>query len=113
MSVQKTTVSLGNGRITCDKFVMRVADFDFIYRGWVDFDDNVNMVVSIPLTPNLLEKIHIPGLPGGKHDFKGLRVDIPIKGKRLAPQLDLSAIDGQKILQDILKKGGSLLPHFK
>ena len=99
MSVQKTTVSLGNGRITCDKFVMRVADFDFIYRGWVDFDDNVNMVVSIPLTPNLLEKIHIPGLPGGKHDFKGLRVDIPIKGKRRRRSSTCPPSTGKKSLR--------------
>lgn len=109
MSVRKVNFSLNNGRISYDNFTIRVAAFDLVFRGWVDFDDNVNLVVSIPLTPSLLNELKIPGLPRGTLDLSGLRVDIPLKGKRWAPVLDLKAVNGGKILNDILKKTGDLL----
>lgn len=113
LSIQRVNLSLDNGRISYDRFVIRILDFDWVFRGWVDFDDNVNLVVSIPLTPALLSELRIPGLPKGALNLDGLRVDIPLRGKRWAPTLDLKAIDSGKILKDILKQGGGLLKPFK
>jgi len=100
--------TLKDGRIHYKDFTMTFADnaFDLVYYGSVGFDDTVNLIVSVPVRPALLERLGVSG-PTEEYARKlaGRRVELPIVGTRENPELDLSKVDVTKLLQDVLKEG--------
>ncbi len=89
--------------------------FDLRFRGSVGFDDRLELWVSLPVRPALLEKL---GVKGPLQDYAkvlvGSRVEIPLAGTRLQPRLDLSKVDVKPLIEKAAKslateKGGQLL----
>ena len=57
-------------------------------EGWIDFDQNMNLVTSVPILPNVLaERPILGGLAGDA------RIKIPIRGTLKAPEIDKQAFD--------------------
>lgn len=106
-TIQDGRISYRNFRITFGD------DYDMIFRGSVRFDDKLeDMFVSLPLTPGLLKRFSLPAAAGdamGLLQSADLRIEIPIKGTRRLPQLDLANVDvGQlhkQIMEVLLKQG--------
>ena len=95
-----------DGRIQYDNLAMVFAgQFDLKFHGSVGFDETVDLVVSVPVRAELLEKL---GVKGPVQEYVrmlgGVRVDIPIVGTRENPRLDLSKVDTQSLLKDVLMK---------
>jgi len=109
-----------NGRIQYDNFVMRLSDdFDMKFYGSVGFDDTVNLVVSLPISPELLDKL---GVGGPVIDYarvlNGTRIDIPIVGSRLNPVLDFVRVNVDGLIRRaiqilILEQAGEVGDIFK
>jgi translocation and assembly module TamB len=57
-------------------------------EGWVDFDQNMNLVTSVPILPNVLaERPLLGGLAGDA------RIKIPVQGTLKAPEINKEAFD--------------------
>lgn len=96
---------LEDGRVRYKDFVMTFPDgFDLKFWGSIGFDETMELWVSVPVRPALLEKL---GFRGPMSDYakalEGTRVPIPIAGTRLQPKLDLSRID-RKALEAVIEK---------
>jgi hypothetical protein len=94
------------GRIRYQDLSLRFAQnaFDLIFRGSVGFDDTLDLVVSVPVREQLLQRLS----SGGKvlqytKALEGLRVEIPIVGTRENPQLDFAKVDVRGLLERGLK----------
>jgi hypothetical protein len=94
-----------DGRIHYDNFTLIFPPaVDLKFYGSVGFDDTLDLVVSIPLTPDVLTNLglgHV--MPGTPELLEGLRVDIPMSGTRENPKLDLARVDKTKILERLLR----------
>ena len=117
--------TLRDGRIYYKNFTMSFGPvYDLRFHGSVGiFDDTVDLVVSLPITPALLEQFGVVG-PIGDYArlLSGVRIEIPLKGTRENPKLDMAGVDigpliekaaelilleqGVKILEDILSPRG-------
>ncbi|NLX13554.1 MAG: hypothetical protein GXY44_07875 [Phycisphaerales bacterium] len=86
---------LQDGRIIYDNFAMIFVDnFDLRFRGSVGFDDTVNMYMSVPVRPALLERFRVRGpIVDYARLLSDVRVEIPVGGTRDQPKLDLSQVD--------------------
>ena len=87
---------------------------DLKFRGVIRFDDSVDIVVSVPVRPSLLEGLHVAG-PVAQYAkaLEGVRVDIPIGGSRLSPSLDLAKVDIKPLIDQAMKKlGPDALKNF-
>lgn len=75
------------------------ADFDLKFYGSVGFDDTLDLVVSIPVRPALLEKLGVKGIPPAyAQSLKNTRIDLPLSGTREKPQLDFSKVNTTKLM---------------
>jgi hypothetical protein len=97
---------LKDGRIRYDNFAMTFpAEFDLQFRGSVGLDETLDLVVSIPVRAALLDKL---GVKGPTQEYAkmlgGTRVDLPLVGTREQPRLDLTKVDVQALLKDVLTK---------
>ena len=95
-----------DGRILYDHFKWSFpGEFELDFRGSVGLDETLDLIVSVPVRAALLDKL---GAKGPTQEYakmlSGARVDIPIIGTRAKPQLDLSKVDVQKLLKDVLLK---------
>lgn len=92
-----------NGRISYDNFTMIFAKaFDLIFSGSVGFDDTLDLVVSIPIRPEVLRQFGVSG-PVGEYAelLSGTRIKVPIVGTRENPKLDKSAVDTDSLIKGI------------
>ncbi len=79
-------------------------NFDLRFRGRVNFDDTLNLIVSIPVRSALLKRLGVTG-PAAEYArlLEGARVEIPISGTRLRPRLDTSEVDIRPLLDRAMK----------
>ncbi len=118
---------LQNGQIVYENFALIFVDnFDLRFRGAVGFDDTIEMFMSVPVRPALLERF---GVRGPVTDYARLlsdaRVEIPIGGTRDQPKLDLAKVNIMPLIErairdsagqkagDLLKGAGGLLAPDK
>lgn len=81
-------------------------DFALQFRGSVGFDGTLDLIVAVPISAPLLERLGVRGpvveyaraLTGGK-------IEVPIAGTRENPRLDLSKVDTKKLLENVVKQG--------
>ena len=101
MQVNNVDFHIENGRINYSNFALNLAgDLDLKFYGSVGFDDTLDLVVSIPVTPNLLEKFLSTSKAGIYAPLlQGINVDIPIIGTRLNPKLDFAAVKIDQLIQ--------------
>jgi hypothetical protein len=95
MQVRGVDFILSDGRIHYDRFGLVFADdFELQFYGSVGFDDTLDLAVSVPVSPRLLDEM---GVRGPVADYArvlaGMRIAIPVTGSRLAPRLDFSQVD--------------------
>lgn len=105
-----------DGRIAYDDFTLIFpTEFDVKFYGSVAFDDSLDLVVSIPVRADLLAKLGVSGdVQKYAEMLAGSRVDVPLSGTRQQPQLDLSKVDTQKLMEGVMQnvveeEGGKLL----
>src|SRR5262249_32801509 len=81
--VGRVDFQLKNGRIHYDKFTMVFpSGYDLKFYGSVGFDDTVNLVISLPVTQQLIKQLKIGGPVDLSKQLSKLRVDIPMVGTR-------------------------------
>lgn len=99
---------LRDGRIHYKNFTMVVGkSMDLKFYGSVGFDNTVDLVVSVPVTGEVLAGLGAAGPTGeyAKH-LEGSRIEIPIVGTRESPRLDVSKVDIKPLLEKALKSMG-------
>ncbi len=106
-SVQFSAVDfvVKDGRVVYDNFKMLFPpDFDLIFRGSVGFDSTLDLVVSVPVRPDMFQKLGIQG-PSSElsKQLAGARIEIPIAGTRESPKLDFAKVDTSKLLQGAMQ----------
>lgn len=96
---------ISNGRINYDSFAMVFADtLELRFHGWVGFDDELDMVVSVPVRAALLKRFGVAGpLAEYARLLEGARVDVPLVGSRLKPKLDLSKLNLKPLIQRAIR----------
>ncbi len=98
--------AISNGRISYDNFrVVFLGGYDMIFFGSVGFDDTVDMYVSLPLKPALLDRLDFrPGfLRPTDILLKGIRIVIPLAGMRNNFRLDLARANLEKMFRESFK----------
>lgn len=97
---------LEDGRIMYDNFqLIFPEDFDLIFRGSVGFDETLDLVVSIPVRPEMLERFKVKdSVVDVARVLANLRIDVPITGTREKPKLDFSQVDFKSLLGDAIKE---------
>jgi len=95
-----------DGRVAYQNMRMKFpSDFDLIFRGSVGFDDTMELWVSVPVKPALLAKF---GVRGAVQEYAryltGTRIEIPIRGTRLQPKLDLSRVDIKPLVEKAMRE---------
>lgn len=101
VEVGKVDFIVKNGRIHYDNFTLAFPDkFDVKFYGSVGFDDSIDLIVSLPVSPAMLSRMKVSALPV---DLTGLRIDVPMVGTRENPRLDFSKVDTKKLLQAVVK----------
>jgi len=95
-----------DGRVAYQNMRMRFpTDFDLIFRGAVGFDDTMELWVSVPVKPALLAKFGVRGpLQQYANSLSGTRIEIPIRGTRLQPKLDLSRVDIKPLVEKAMRE---------
>ena len=106
MQVNNVDFRIQNGRIHYSNFALNLAgDLDLKFYGSVGFDDTLNLVVSIPITPAFFERSQSNSAANQYASaLRGLRVDIPIIGTRLNPKLDFAAVNIDALIKKALDK---------
>lgn len=104
------------GRIVYKDFTLTFPpDFDIKFYGSVGLDETVDLVVSLPVRAELLERIGVKGpIVEYTELLAGSRIDIPMVGTRENPKLDLSRVDPKPLIDRAIqglarKKAGELL----
>ncbi len=103
--------AIRNGKISYDNFTLKFGeDFDLRFRGSVGFNDALELWVSLPVGKALLRRY---GVGGPLDDYVRLlaadnvRVEIPIRGKRLSPTLGKVNLTPliEKVSERLLREG--------
>jgi len=111
---QKITVRLEgadfevrDGRIHYRDFALIFPpDFDLRFKGSVGLNDSLDLIVSIPICPELLARLGIKGpVVEYARMLAGTRIDVPMVGTRENPKLDFSKVDTNGLMKDIVKGG--------
>ncbi|MCB9855167.1 MAG: hypothetical protein H6818_05715 [Phycisphaerales bacterium] len=95
-----------DGRIHYENFAMIFPyEFDLRFRGSVGLDETVDLVVSIPVRPELLQRLGVKG-PVAQYAevLTGSRIDIPIAGTRENPKLELSKVATDGLIKEAIKR---------
>ncbi|HPF39855.1 MAG TPA: hypothetical protein P5081_21425 [Phycisphaerae bacterium] len=95
-----------DGRIHYENFAMIFPyDFDLRFRGSVGLNDTVDLVVSVPVRPELLQRLGVKG-PVAQYAevLTGSRIDIPIAGTRENPKLELSKVATDALIKEAIKR---------
>jgi len=100
VEIGKVDFVIKDGRIYYDNFVLKYNEqFDILFHGSVGLDDSIDLIVSLPVSEQLLARVGVKSLPV---DLTGLRIDIPMVGTRDHPKLDFAKVDGKKVMQQLL-----------
>jgi hypothetical protein len=100
---------IDNGRIKYDNFTMTFPNgFDVVFHGSVGFDNTVDLLMGLPITPELLQQLGARG-PVAQYAsvLKGQRIDVPISGMRGEPKLDFSKVNIEPLVQQAIKNVAS------
>lgn len=101
--IGRVNFTLKDGRLYYDDFTLGFPNgFNVKFYGSVGFDDTLDLVVSLPVSEGLLNKLKIRG-PAASILAGDLRVDIPMVGTREKPRLDFAKVDTQKLLKSLLQ----------
>lgn len=95
-----------DGRIHYQNFAMVFPyEFDLRFRGSVGFDNTLDLVVSVPVRPELLQRLGVKG-PVAQYAevLTGSRIDIPIAGTRENPKLELSKVATDALIKEAIKR---------
>jgi len=104
VEVGKVDFVLKNGRIHYDNFYLVLPPgYDIKFYGSVGFDDTVDLVISLPVTPNLIRSFKLPLTDTLMPALSAVRIDIPMAGTRQNPKLDFAKVDTKKLLEALLK----------
>ncbi|MBK9128257.1 MAG: hypothetical protein IPM13_10730 [Phycisphaerales bacterium] len=99
---------LRQGRIYYQDFWMRFGGgvFDLKFYGSVGLDGTIDLVVSVPISVQLLQRFGVRG-PVAEYArlLAGTRIDIPISGTRESPKLEMARVDMDKVLGSVVKRG--------
>lgn len=104
VTVSSVDFLIKNGRIYYDNLTMTFpGEFDLKFLGSVGFDGTLDLVMSVPIRPALLEKLGVKlgSAEIGKR-FAGTRINIPLTGTREHPKLDFSKVDKAALLKGIV-----------
>lgn len=119
VKVEGVDFVLKEGRLRYDNFALIFAnDFDLRFRGSVGFDDTLDLVMSVPVRPALLERFGVRG-PVAEYAklLAGTRVEIPMVGTREQPKLDFAKVDMKPLIERAVRdaagqKAGGLLKNL-
>jgi hypothetical protein len=95
-----------DGRIHYENFALIFPyEFDLRFRGSVGLNDSVDLVVSIPIRPELLQRLGVKG-PVAQYAsvLAGSRIDIPMTGTRENPKLELSKVATDGLVKEAIKR---------
>jgi len=100
---------LKEGRLFYENFALTFGrDFDLRFHGSVGFDDTLDLAVSVPVRPTLLERLGVAGSTGEYARRLGkARVEIPIVGTRLKPRMDLAQVDLKPLIEEAARSAVS------
>jgi hypothetical protein len=105
--VRPTTMdfTIENGGVRYQNFTLLLAEtIDMRFSGRVGFDDSLQMKVSLPIVPNLLERFGVKGPIGDiARVLTGTRIEIPLVGSRTNFRLDFASVDIRPIVQGAAK----------
>ncbi len=105
VQVEGVDFALKDGRIAYQNLALIFVDnFDLRFRGSVGFDDTLDLIMSVPVRPAVLERF---GVRGPLNEYARLladaRVDIPMVGTRSQPKLDLAKVDMKPLVQRAMR----------
>ena len=97
---------IADGRIHYQDFTLLFPrDFDMKFYGSVGLDSTLDLVVSLPLSRELLERMGVRGAALVQtQNILGKRVDVPIVGTREKPIIDFKNIDLGNLLDNALER---------
>jgi len=106
VKVSGVDFTIKEGRLRYDNFTLSFPEgLDLIFRGSVGFDDTLDLFVSLPVRPQLLERL---GIKGPTLEYAKLlskvRVEVPIVGTRNNPKLDFAKVDVRGLMEGVLKQ---------
>ncbi len=104
VTVSSVDFVIKNGRIFYDNLTMTFpGEFDLKFLGSVGFDGTLDLVMSVPVRPAMLDKlgVKIGGADIAKR-FAGVRINIPLSGTREHPKLDFAKVDKAALLKGIV-----------
>ncbi len=113
-SKEMLAVELKGGSFRIDKGRIHYRDitlifaqsFDAMFSGSVGLDETLDLIVSVPIRAEMLRQMGVKGaVEQYAQMLEGTRIEIPLVGTRKHPQLDLSKVDTEALLKDVLKKG--------
>jgi hypothetical protein len=108
MTVGRVAFEIKEGRIHYDNFTLTfptMANFDPTFYGSVGFNGDMDLVCSVPVRAELLEKLKVTGpVLDYARLLEGTRVGIPVAGTREKPKLDFSQVNIQPLVQKALEK---------
>ncbi len=98
--------ALKDGRIWYKDFTLTFSEtFDLKFYGSVGLDETLDLVVSVPISAELLRRLGVRGSAVAYAErLAGSRVDLPLVGTRLKPRIDLSRVDVRKLVETAAKK---------
>ncbi|MFO0837369.1 MAG: hypothetical protein U1D55_02490 [Phycisphaerae bacterium] len=104
--------AVDKGRVNYRDFTLIFpTDFDLKFYGSVGLDDTLDLVVSVPVRPELLEALKVRGpVVEYARYLAGTRVDLPLVGTRQQPRLDFAKVDirplVERAMQEAAKQSG-------
>ena len=118
LKVKEQVISIGNkeitfsckdGKITCSPLKFRAGDYRMVVSGSMTLDSQLDYIVEVPLTEELL------GKSGTKYLKGGTTVRLPIRGPAARPRIDSHALNkaiaevGTEALKNVIEQKGKKL----
>ena len=101
MSANGVNFSIRDGRISYDNFLLKITDnYEVKFYGSVGFDDKLKLMVSLPISEPLLQRLGVrTGLGGNTSLLSNLWVEVPLIGTRLQPKLNFAGVKVEPIIK--------------
>lgn len=100
----KLDFRLRDGRVEYQDFRVKFPQsFDLRFSGSVGLDDTLDLLVSIPVRPALLKRLGVSeSTLQFLRNFEKARIEVPLAGTREQPRIDLSKVNVEKLVRDLL-----------
>lgn len=100
----KLDFRLRDGRVEYQDFRVKFPQsFDLRFSGSVGLDDTLDLLVSIPVRPALLKRLGVSeSTLQFLKNFEKARIEVPLAGTREQPRIDLSKVNVEKLVRDLL-----------